>query len=172
MSAASSQVGRLYWNQKSESNPVLESLFDKIGHSILDPILPWNFWLNYLKLLFGGKEGKQFSQIQRLGRGLSGLVVAGWSESEELVSFVPNDRAPLGYSWQEFSDETEAQTPRFYKTLAGATQAVIATRNSQWNLDFGERVGLVFWVHPENYYQELDNYLSISGHRFPGSPSR
>ncbi len=172
MNTTTSQVGRLYWNQNNELNPVLEDLFGKIL-PILGFLPPWDFWLQYLAFAFKDGAGKKFNQIQRGGQRVEGFIIGKWDKGGRLVEYLSSYSRFGGY-FRLFNDDTEAILPLMYKTLRGAMDTI---RKLPEGVDYDgekllkeERIGLAFWLHPEATDMRLEKYLCLIGHQFPGSP--
>lgn len=140
---------------------------------------PWLDWERALELHPIGK--KIFANAKTA---TTGYIIAKW---DDVNSFMPthyleslprrpppmtesvNLRRHYYGSWNIFDDSTKREDPLQYASLSRALNAIKLIRKVYEN----DRVGLVFWQHPDTAYKPRERYLIMQeGAQFPGSPRR
>ena len=118
---------------------------------------------------------KLFADTQKNGNRLAGFVIEGWDEEQQAFKYL----SATG-TWEEFGDETRREDPKIYKTLDGINNArkklekskeyAMSHRSEYVDEEPPGILGFKFWKHPESHYQPNQQFINMTGFRFPGSP--
>lgn len=131
----------------------------------LHSTVPWNEWKEWI---MDQPHPKRFFKTSQYGT--LGFVIAWWQSDRNLPThYLSSEHNQKSFSWAKFDDPTRAENPRQYTDLKEALEVIEALRI----FNHTDRIGLVFWTHPERHYKAIDNYILMSGgSQFPGTVSQ
>lgn len=124
-------------------------------------LTPWNDWANWL--LDKPDGAKHFKNSQG---NTSGFIII-WCQEE--YNFIPTHylrsivrtfglnegSRELNFNWEKINDDTCSEDPKQYTSLKKALRIIKELRQ----IHDTERIGLVFWKHPESHYKPSDRYI-------------
>lgn len=119
---------------------------------------PWFIWEILLSQNYISE--KEFNNLQKIGGGLVGFIIAKWKNREPKYYLTQN------MSWLSFTDETVAMYPKIYKTQKGILTGLEKQRNQGY-----KDIGIILWAHPDSNAEPLEKIVRMTeGRKFPGSP--
>ena len=138
----------------------------------------WNRWFYFLDTGLSMTSERTIAGFKKHHRVQRAFVIALWESAEVLLPTMylrryygvrsrPKTLKQAG-DWAAFDSPTEAEDPVQWKTPAKTLEVVRELRKHQGE----QRVGIVYWLHPEGGCKPEDYYLLMDGFQLPGSTAQ
>lgn len=145
---------------------------------------PWDAWLYGIMFTCAKDSKKPQALFRAIQSPTRAFIIAGWNTETEIGLWYNGEPifrdAGVGGLWNRFGDEYESEDPPIYYSFSHIKKLVTKLRK-----ELGEKpcelpgenmslvhIGLALWQHPDSHGQPLEEYLLMSGFKFPGSPRR
>lgn len=138
----------------------------------------WNRWCALLTMEVVLNRRKCEEWFRKWQRNTKAFIIALWeNETSPLptkymgsyhgVKRCINDIYDVA-TWTRFGDETLSENPKQWRSLKRTLQVLNEMRPHQGD----QRVGIVYWCHPEQIYAPEDFHRLMDGFKLPGSPKQ